>query len=111
MAAWFQPARRGIVMGWWTTNYVAGGFLATLFASWAIGSTGLWPGTAWQRGFVLPALVLLAIAAGFVLAARNRPSDEGFADLPDERAAKAEHPERGWAPLCCSSSAPFGSPR
>src|SRR5215471_16590984 len=28
-AATFDPARRGVVMAWWTTNYVVGGSVAT----------------------------------------------------------------------------------
>ena len=31
MAAWFRPRERGIVMAWWTTNYVIGGFVGYRF--------------------------------------------------------------------------------
>jgi OPA family sugar phosphate sensor protein UhpC-like MFS transporter len=68
MAAWFEPAERGVVMGWWTTNYVLGGFLATVFAAWAIS------GGDWRAGFSWPALLLLALAAVFALLARDRPA-------------------------------------
>jgi OPA family sugar phosphate sensor protein UhpC-like MFS transporter len=67
MAMWFEPGERGVVMGWWTTNYVFGGFLATIFASWAVA------GGSWKRGFVLPSLLLLAIAACFALLVRDHP--------------------------------------
>src|SRR5262245_49462169 len=33
-AATFAPARRGVLMAWWTTNYVVGGFSATILATW-----------------------------------------------------------------------------
>src|SRR5262249_22350593 len=36
MTGWVEPEERGVVMGWWTTNYVVGGFFATVFASWAV---------------------------------------------------------------------------
>ena len=69
MAAWFRPAERGVVMGWWTTNYVAGGFLATVFASWLV------TGGDWRRGFVFPALLLLVVAAIFLLLVRDHPPE------------------------------------
>jgi sugar phosphate permease len=68
MAAWFSPRERGVVMGWWTTSYVLGSFVATVFAAWSVS------GGAWRRGFQLPALLLLAVAAGFVLFTRDRPA-------------------------------------
>ncbi|HWB98631.1 MAG TPA: MFS transporter, partial [Bryobacteraceae bacterium] len=67
MAAWFAPGERGVVIGWWSTNYILGGFLATLLASWAVA------GGMWRRGFSTPALPLLAVAAIFLLLARDRP--------------------------------------
>jgi sugar phosphate permease len=59
MALWFRPEERGVVMGWWTTNYVFGGFLATVFAAWAVSG-------GWKNGFTLPASLLLAVAAVFL---------------------------------------------
>ena len=74
MAAWFTPAERGVVMGWWTTNYVAGGFLATVLAAWLIS------GGDWRMGFVVPGLLLLAVAAIFRLLAQNQPEAEPVPD-------------------------------
>ena len=69
MAAWFRPEERGVVMGWWTTNYVAGGFLATIFASWLVA------GGEWRRAFAIPALLLLVVAVIFLLLVRDQPDD------------------------------------
>jgi len=69
MAAWFRPEERGVVMGWWTTNYVFGGVAATLFAAWSVGRRH------WTNGFILPAALLLAVAVVFVTLVRDRPSD------------------------------------
>ncbi len=79
MAIWFRGGNRGIVMGWWTTNYVLGGFLATAFATWAVVQTWLVPQLGWRRGFLFPALLLLAITAVFLFGAKESPEP---ADLP-----------------------------
>jgi sugar phosphate permease len=79
MAIWFNGENRGIVMAWWTTNYVFGGFLATAFATWAIVQTWLLPQLGWRRCFWFPALLLLAITTVFLAGTKDRP--EG-ADLP-----------------------------
>lgn len=68
MALWFGARERGVVMGWWTTNYVLGGFLATVFAAWT--ATG-----AWKNGFVLPAALLILVAAIFLAVTPERRAD------------------------------------
>ena len=36
MSTWFQHQERGVVMAWWCTCYVVGGFVGTIFATyWA----------------------------------------------------------------------------
>lgn len=79
MAIWFHGDNRGIAMAWWSTNYVLGGFLATAFATWAIVQPWLLPQLGWRRGFLFPALLLLAITALFLLGAKDTPEP---ADLP-----------------------------
>jgi sugar phosphate permease len=66
MAIWFSRANRGVVMAWWGTNYVLGGFLATAFATWAVTQPSLLPQLAWRRGFIFPALILLAVTLLFL---------------------------------------------
>jgi sugar phosphate permease len=88
MAIWFKGANRGIVMAWWGTNFVLGGFLATAFATWAILQPWLLPQFGWRRGFLFPALLLLIIAGIFLIGARETPEQE---DLPSGlRAEPAE---------------------
>lgn len=84
MAAWFAPAQRGVVMGWWTTNYVAGGFLATVIAAWAISHPG--PLAPWRAGFISPALLLIVVAILFARHARDTPADAGRPNLEPEPA-------------------------
>jgi sugar phosphate permease len=73
MAIWFPGRNRGIVMGWWSTNYVLGGFLATAFATWAIVQPWLLPGLGWRRGFLFPALLLLPITLLFLGGEKETP--------------------------------------
>jgi OPA family sugar phosphate sensor protein UhpC-like MFS transporter len=73
MSAWFPPRDRGVVMAWWSTNYVLGGFLATLIATYAVTQNWLWGAFVWQRGLWIPALLLLPIALLFVVGMRNGP--------------------------------------
>jgi MFS transporter, OPA family, sugar phosphate sensor protein UhpC len=75
MANWFPKERRGIVMSWWTTNYVLGSFLATVFAAYV--ATAALPvlGLRWQHAFWIPATLLLLIAVLFYVFTRNAPQD------------------------------------
>jgi len=60
MGVWFPAAERGVVMAWWSTNYVLGGLLATVFASALVASF------AWRTAFWIPALVLAAVTILFL---------------------------------------------
>ncbi len=81
MAPWFRQRERGVVMGWWTTNYVIGGSLAVIFATFAATTTFTGWGAGWQRGFWFPAVLLLAIALLFAAVTRNRPADAGLPEI------------------------------
>lgn len=72
MSAWFEARNRGVVMGWWCTNYALGAFLATTFATFAATSSLLFfPG--WQRGAWMPGALLMLLAVGFSVLVRNGP--------------------------------------
>jgi len=75
MASWFSSHQRGIVMAWWGTNYILGGFLATAFATWVVAQHAIAPQLGWRRGFLFPAFILLIITVGFFLLARNSPDE------------------------------------
>ena len=78
MASWFRHRERGVVMAWWTTNYVIGGFLGTIFATFVVTSRWLFPSWGWHRGFWIPAVALVAVTAVFFALVRNQPSDAGL---------------------------------
>jgi sugar phosphate permease len=73
MANWFSSRQRGIVMAWWGTNYVLGGFLATAFATWAVAQRFVLPQLGWRRAFFFPALLLLVIAILFFRLSEDAP--------------------------------------
>ncbi len=78
MAAWFVRAERGVVMAWWSTCYVLGGFLATVFATWMVTTPHLLPELGWRRGMFGPALILAIVAIFFAWAARDNPRRAGL---------------------------------
>jgi sugar phosphate permease len=78
MASWFNSENRGIVMAWWGTNYVFGGFLATIFATWSIGQWWILPQLGWRRGFLFPAVLLLVVTVIFLVGVRETPEEEEF---------------------------------
>jgi sugar phosphate permease len=76
MAIWFRGRNRGIVMAWWGTNYVLGGFIATAFATWIISQSWLFPQLGWRRGFLLPAMLLLLITGAYLLFSKETPTEQ-----------------------------------
>lgn len=78
MGAWFARKERGTVMAWWGTSYVLGGFLATVFATFAATQIFLLPGLGWRRGFLFPASILGAAALWFGFRTRNSPLEAGL---------------------------------
>jgi sugar phosphate permease len=73
MANWFNPENRGVVMAWWGTNYVLGGFLATTFATWAVSRQAPLPQLGWARGFLFPAVLLAIIVPMFLVTVSDAP--------------------------------------
>jgi sugar phosphate permease len=101
MAAWFPGASRGVVMAWWGTNYVLGGFAATAFATWAITQEAIFPQLGWRRGFLFPALLLLGVAVLFLGGVEEEPAKER---VPDEDSSHrgtpaSRHGRSNWANL------------
>jgi sugar phosphate permease len=101
MAAWFQGANRGVVMAWWGTNYVLGGFAATAFATWTITQETIFPQLGWRRGFVFPALLLLAVAVLFLGWVEEAPAEERVPDGASSswRRRASRHEPSNWANL------------
>ncbi len=78
MTPWFRMNERGIVMSWWSTCYVTGGFLATIFATYVAFDMDFLSEMGWKRGFILPSIILFAIALLFLFFTRNNPKEIGL---------------------------------
>lgn len=89
MATWYSHDERGVIVGWWSTCYVVGGFVATLLATYAATNTTWLVDLGWRRGFFVPAVLLTVIAIIYIVLTRNRPSDAGFEDLPEDEGHEA----------------------
>ena len=83
MASWFSTARRGEVMGWWSTCYQAGGLCATWYAAWLLGF-------GWRAAYVGTAIYVAAVGVAYAVIVRDRPSDVGYADPEVARGVSAE---------------------
>lgn len=81
---WFSLRERGVVIGWWATNYTIGGLIGAPFA----GLMAVYFG-GWRFAFFLPAIVLAVIMILFFLLQKNRPQD---IDLPPIEEYHKEEP-------------------
>ncbi len=99
---WFSLRERGVVMGWWATNYTIGGLVAAPFA----GLMAVYFG-GWRYAFFLPALMLAVVLVLFYLLQKNRPQDLGLPtieayhrepgfDLKDEEKVGGKVAEGSW---------------
>jgi len=90
IANWFSLRERGIVMGWWATNYTIGALVGAPFA----GLMAVYFG-GWRFAFFLPAIVLAAIMVLFFLLQKNQPQDIDLPPIEEyhkEKPASAEVP-------------------
>jgi sugar phosphate permease len=99
MANWFSSENRGVVMAWWGTNYVLGGFLATAFATWAVSRQAPLPQLGWARGFLFPALILAAIVPCFFLMLSDTPPSEKRTAVQDEDSHPVIAERTSWTDL------------
>jgi sugar phosphate permease len=95
MGAWFARKERGTSMAWWGTCYVLGGFLATVFATFAATQVFLLPSMGWRRGFLFPAVVLASGALWFAIRTRDAPRDVALPAIEEEEPAGTGEAARG----------------
>lgn len=75
---WFSLRERGVIMGWWSTNYAIGGLVGAPLA----GLMAIYFG-GWRYAFFVPALLLATILVLFFLLQQNRPQDLGFQPIEE----------------------------
>lgn len=96
MSPWFSVKRRGMIMSWWSTCYVVGGFTGTVFATYWLTNTEYWPTSGYRRAFWAPALFLAVIGFIYIAFTRNRPRpttnpDNEDVDLLPEEKNESDH--------------------
>ena len=70
---WFSLRERGVVMGWWATNYTIGGLVAAPIAGLAAAYF-----LDWRYAFFIPALILIGVLILFYFLQKNKPEDIGL---------------------------------
>jgi sugar phosphate permease len=93
MGAWFEPKRRGAIMGMWGTCYQIGGLVATAVATFFLVRWG------WRAAFIGPAAAIAAVGIIVLLFLPNRPKSQEAVLTEGEAAAIAQLPESSWAIL------------
>ncbi len=72
IGTWFRRSERGVILSWWGTSYVLGGFLATGFATYVATSLPVFDSLGYRKAFLIPALVLACITLLFLSITRER---------------------------------------
>jgi sugar phosphate permease len=100
MAPWFGRKVRGLVMGFWATNYQVGGLLATALAGWLLVHYG------WRAAFLVPAVWVAGVGALVLFFLVERPQDAGLPPVDSK-----DHPPEiapGPAPAPADAAATTG---
>jgi OPA family sugar phosphate sensor protein UhpC-like MFS transporter len=85
MTPWYRSNERGIVMSWWSTCYVIGAFLATVFATYVSFDMEFMSEMGWKRGFYFPSIILLIIAFLYLIFTRNNPEEVGLPEIIENK--------------------------
>jgi len=80
---WFSQKERGVVMGWWCSNYAVGGLIASPFAGFCADYF-----TNWRFGFFGPAVALFVVCAMFFVLQVDRPEDIGLPKIEKHKGEK-----------------------
>lgn len=75
---WFSLKERGVVMGWWATNYTIGGLIGAPIAGLAAAYF-----LDWRYAFFVPAIILLGVLILFYFFQKNRPEDVGLPPIEE----------------------------
>ncbi|MDB5321635.1 MAG: Glycerol-3-phosphate transporter [Phycisphaerales bacterium] len=93
MGTWFEPQRRGAIMGLWGTCYQVGGIVATAFATFFLVRWG------WRSAFIGPAVAIAAVGVIVLIFLPNAPKSQETVLAEGEAAGIAQLPESSWAIL------------
>ena len=82
---WFPQKQRGVIYGFWSTNYAVGGLIASPIAGYIAVHFGHW-----RYAFLGPAIILLGVWLLFLVMQRNQPEDVGLPPVDGEEDADSE---------------------
>ena len=93
MANWFRREERGTVMGFWATNFQAGGIASAGLTAWLL------PRYGFHVAFWSCAAVLAGVALVVFFWQRNKPQDVGLPALVDDQepTISADEPAAKWS--------------
>ena len=75
---WFSLRERGVVMGWWATNYTIGGLVGA-----PIAGLGVAYFLDWRYAFFVPAAILFIVLILFYIFQKNKPEDVGLPTIEE----------------------------
>jgi len=85
MTPWYKSTERGIIMSWWSTCYVIGAFLATIFATYVSFDMEFLSEIGWKRGYFFPSVILMAIALIYAFFTRNSPKEVNLPIIVEDK--------------------------
>lgn len=83
LTPWYRKEERGVMMSFWTTCYVIGGIAATAFATYWISDQHFLTGLTWKRAFIMPSVLVFAVAIIYIVFTRNKPEDVELASFEE----------------------------
>ena len=90
---WFRNKERDRILGWWSTSYILGGFIATSLTTWLMVHSRFATGVGFHPAFMVASAVLLITALFFAQQTADLP-----ASRPEKQAAGIGGRDsiRGW---------------
>jgi len=89
IGVWFGRGERDRVLGWWSTSYILGGFLASSLSAWFMFHTRFMASSGFHPVYLASSAILLITAIFFAQETRGLPQP-----IPDEE--KMDTPAGAW---------------
>lgn len=74
LGGWFRSGERDVVLGWWSTSYILGGFLASSLTEWLVLNTSTATRTGFHPAYLVSSAVLLCSACFFLKETNRLPA-------------------------------------
>jgi sugar phosphate permease len=74
LGGWFRAGERDVVLGWWSTSYILGGFLASSLTEWLVLNTSTATRSGFHPAYLISSAVLLCSACFFLKETNRLPA-------------------------------------